>query len=645
MIAVLLRSARIPFAGLLVANLLFAALSNPNATLYANPGTLYAAPTSTGSGDCSNWDNACMLQTALADAISGDQIWVKMGIHKPTATADRTISFAMKDGVALYGGFAGTETGRDQRDWMVNITVLSGDIDNNDLADPTGVVTTTAGIIGANSYHIVVAVGVTETAVLDGFTITAGLADGDGPHASPCDGPYCAGGLYSDGGNPTLANLSFSGNASNWGGGGMFNNGGSPTLSHIRFISNTSGSGGGLFNNFNGQPTLVDVIFESNTAGDSGGGMFNQFASPVLINVTFAGNSCIGSGGGGGVVNYFGSPELTNVTFSGNSAGIVGGAMWNRSSNPTLTNVIVWGNTAPSGAGISNDSSTPQISFSDIQGCGGSGSWNSACGADGGGNIEADPLFVYAANGDLRLQLTSPATDAGDNAALPPGILTDLDGNPRFVDVPIVPDTGSGAPPIVDMGAYEVQYVDVALSKAALPPTAAPGEAITFTLTLTNLGSLPATGIVVTDTLPTVLWGVSLTSSLTVTDTGYLPRFVWLAQDLAPGQRGAITVSGALTAPLSAGIYTNTAFFSAADDLLAENNTAVITFTVPNVAPGFTSGPVISAMQNAPYTYTATARDDNGDALTITALDAPGLAHATRPRRRRGDARRYADQR
>jgi hypothetical protein len=64
---------------------------------------------------------------------------------------------------------------------------------------------------------------------------------------------------------------------------------------------------------------------------------------------------------------------------------------------------------------------------------------------------------VDAANSNLCLQDTSPAIDAGNNAAVPTEVTTDLDDNPRFVDIPTVPDTGHGAPPIVDMGAYEVQ--------------------------------------------------------------------------------------------------------------------------------------------------------------------------------------------
>ena len=84
------------------------------------------------------------LQAALAAAASGDEIWVAAGTYTPTATADRTISFAMKNGVAIYGGFDGTETTRGERDPSVNVTILSGDIG-------------TPRLFGDNSFHVVTA--------------------------------------------------------------------------------------------------------------------------------------------------------------------------------------------------------------------------------------------------------------------------------------------------------------------------------------------------------------------------------------------------------------------------------------------------------------------------------------------------------
>jgi hypothetical protein len=88
-------------------------------------GVLFAKPT--GSGNCISWANACALQTAITTAASGDQIWVQPGTHIPHAS-DHTVSFTLKNGVAIYGGFAGTETLLSQRKPAVNITILSGDL-------------------------------------------------------------------------------------------------------------------------------------------------------------------------------------------------------------------------------------------------------------------------------------------------------------------------------------------------------------------------------------------------------------------------------------------------------------------------------------------------------------------------------------
>jgi hypothetical protein len=117
------------------------------------------------------------------------------------------------------------------------------------------------------------------------------------------------------------------------------------------------------------------------------------------------------------------------------------GALAAQGSNPTLVNCILWGNSA---AEIYKDSdSTPTISYSDIQGSGGSASWDAALGTDGGGNVDADPRFVDAVGGDLRLRYDSPAIDAGHSPSVTTE--TDLAGNLRIMG------------DAVDMGAYEVE--------------------------------------------------------------------------------------------------------------------------------------------------------------------------------------------
>jgi hypothetical protein len=394
-----------------------------------------------------------------------------------------TPTFQLVDGVALYGGFAGAETSRDQRDWQNNVTVLSGDLDRDDQTDAHGVITHTAHISGTNSYHVVTSHGVTDTTVLDGFTLTGGNANGDYPDDSG------GGMLNTSGSSPTVRNVAFSGNSAQYGG-GMANEESNPTLVTVTFSGNTADVNGGGMANWTSSPTLTNVTFSGNGGFWSGGGMANWESNPTLTNVSFSGNITVHDGGGMG--NCGGSsPTLTNVSFSGNAALGSGGGMVNggiecgSESNPTLTNCILWGNTPEQIHNDPDNSST--ISYSDIQGSGGSGpSWDSDLGMDGGGNIDADPQFVRNPDpgtdgvwgthdddyGDLRLQLTSPAIDAGNNLALPADTFDldgggdtaerlplDLNGYPRCVDIPDVPDTGVGPAPIVDMGACEAQAI------------------------------------------------------------------------------------------------------------------------------------------------------------------------------------------
>ncbi len=442
----------------------------PFQKVQANPGVLYAAPESQGNADCSNWDNACKLQTALSSAVSGDEIWVRMGVHYPGT--NRVDTFTLKSGVRVYGGFAGTETGLEQRNWVSNATVLSGDIDQNDLnTDGNFIAEVSSDIVGSNAYHVVTGTGTDNLSLLDGFIITAGQA------VSEDFNYYNGGGMYTFPGSPTLNNITFCGNTAAQGGGGMFNQDASPQLTSLVFSGNSATDGGGMLNynshpivtdvTFSGntatnngggmqnnwysapvlsrvlfdgnsatanggglanagdnlKPVLQDVIFNNNTAGAGGGGVYNSVGNTaqegVYKNVTFSGNSAAEGGGmhsnniigpiltnglfidniatyGGAIYNYRSTIEFIHVTFSNNTASSQGGAMysfWDR--GPVLKNAILWANNAPEGPEIYITASSTTISYSDVQGCGGSGAgWNSTCGTDNGGNIDAAPLFV-----------------------------------------------------------------------------------------------------------------------------------------------------------------------------------------------------------------------------------------------------------
>ena len=112
--------------------------------------------------------------------------------------------------MAVYGGFAGSETARSQRNPATNVTILSGDIDNNDSQTP--IITNPATVTGntTNSYHVVTGA---NNATLDGFTITAGYAN---------SGNNSGGGMFNSSSSPTLTNVTFSGNSAIGDGGGIY---------------------------------------------------------------------------------------------------------------------------------------------------------------------------------------------------------------------------------------------------------------------------------------------------------------------------------------------------------------------------------------------------------------------------------------
>jgi len=326
------------------------------AAVYGAPSEriIYVCHDATGANDGSSWADAYTgLQDALAEARTGDEIWVARGVYYPAPdAADRNATFELVDGVALYGGFAGTETEREQRNWLGRLTVLSGDLDRNDETDEHGVVTDPANIVGDNAYHVVTGSGIGATAVLDGFVVTAGLADGSGTQG-------VGGGMNNAGSSPSLFNVTFRGNRATWCG-GMRNYESSPALTNVVFFGNqASVHGGGVCNDQNSHPTLTAVTFIQNLAG-SAGGMHNHASSPTLTGVTFSHNGATIDGGG--MRNAADSrPTLTDVTFSRNHAGSGGGGMFNGHSSPALTGVTFDGNTASLGGGMRNSGSSPML--------------------------------------------------------------------------------------------------------------------------------------------------------------------------------------------------------------------------------------------------------------------------------------------
>jgi len=495
------------------------------------PPIIYVNDDAGGINTGINWADAMLdLQDALSYALPGSQIWVAAGKYLPGAT--ETDTFQLNNGVEIYGGFEGmpdTEGNFGVRDVETFLSILSGDIEGNDITGAKGVVTDTDNIMGGNSDHVVTTNEADEAAVLDGFTITAGQADGGGffPDNS-------GGGLLNRAGTPSIVNVIFSGNNAAHQGGGMWTGSGSPTLMNIEFSGNSAVQGAGIHNEF-GNPAMSNINFTANTASLNGGGICNREGNLTLTTITFSGNAALN---GGGIYNSASDPTLTNATFSGNSA-TNGGGIFNNNSNPTLTNVTFSGNsTINSGGGMFNISSSPtliNVTFSGNHGGSIAGGmintndsdpavlncifWGNTEGFGGeqirnGGPenipilsnsivqggcpdqqticanvIDADPLFVRDPDdggdgfgvgnnddfGDLRLQPGSPAMDMGNNAHLPMDS-ADLDGDFDFFEQ--IPFDLDGNPRIfngtVDMGAYEIQV---------LPPTLTPTDTQTLTAT------------------------------------------------------------------------------------------------------------------------------------------------------------------
>jgi len=440
----------------------------------------------TGRNDGSTWEDAFHnLQDALASASSGNRIHVAAGVYMPDRGAgvtpgDVNATFQLIDGVSVKGGFAGFgEPSPEARDFTAYESILSGDLAGNDGPGFEN--------NSENSYHIVTGSGTNREAALDGFTISGGNAEnaerlsGGGmlnvsgsPTVTDCtftaNSAAKGGGMYNELAYPTITGVSFTENrafldtaADDLGGGGMYNYKSSPMLEDCLFADNSvsasAGDGGGIFCD-QSSPTLVNCVIRANTARRSGGGMASRWGGPaiggLLVNCVFNANS---AGDEGGALNILeGSIRVTNCTFSANSAG-AGGGVYSENAQPVLVNCILQGNTDDGGnienAQILVAAGELAIDYSCVEG------WSGLLG--GTGNTPDDAYFVDPNGADniagteddnLRISSGSSCRDTGDNAALLPFVVTDLDGNPRIIRL------------VVDMGAYEFAgelrwYVDV----------------------------------------------------------------------------------------------------------------------------------------------------------------------------------------
>lgn len=175
---------------------------------------LYVDAYATGAGTGTSWEHAFTdLQAALFAAQPGDCVWVSLGTYKATDGYNREMTFNLKNGVHLYGGFAGVETELEQRNWERFKTTLSGDIglidDDSD-----------------NSYTIMVIEKSDRETIVDGFTFTGGRADNSDPYVSNLSREKSGGAIYvvAEGStvHPKIRNCNFENNYAREFGGAVY---------------------------------------------------------------------------------------------------------------------------------------------------------------------------------------------------------------------------------------------------------------------------------------------------------------------------------------------------------------------------------------------------------------------------------------
>lgn len=305
----------------------------------ARPGTfafVNGAPVA-GIRDGRSWASAyASVQEALASGAA--EIWVARGTYTPGT--DRRATFQLLKGGALYGGFAGVETHRAQRDWRRHPTILDG----------------------RGAQHVVTGA---DDAVLDGFIITGGNAmegTGGGPPGpaggSKGPGSPAGGQKKKGGGRPIhLTPQTILGGRTDGAGAGMLNFQTAPIVRNCTFEDNHAGKGGAVYNMISTSfpprpnaaakvPVFINCIFRNNTARGRGGAVSNDLGTaPTFLNCVFEANTTPQKGGG--MYNDFGcSPTLINCLFVGNRARSAGGMGNDGGSSPVLYYCTFRGNHA-----------------------------------------------------------------------------------------------------------------------------------------------------------------------------------------------------------------------------------------------------------------------------------------------------------
>jgi hypothetical protein len=460
----------------------------------AHAGVIHVDDDALPGGDGLTWPTAYrFLQDALAVAVDGDEIRVAEGEYRPDrdelhphGTGAREATFHLVDGVRVKGGYTGPGSDDpDERDIDDHVSTLSGDLLGDDGPDRES--------YDENSYHVVTASGTARSAVLDGFVISAGNADG-------LDDLNHGGGMFNDRGHATVVDCTFAFNrAHTWradcgwtgGGGGMYNRAGDPRILDCTFIHNVSIGGGGMLN-VESHPVVSGGTFSGNATD----GMRNVDSNPVVSDCHFLASSHAGcpclpdpTVCGRGMWNIRSHPEVVNCVFSENGVGMTnsdghaavrdclftenGVGMINGASDPTLVRCVFTRNGLLhfEGGGMRNHDSNPRVtdcSFSDNAAEAGGGMWNTG--------RSSPPVGGSLFCGSSPDHIWGSWTDEGENEFLdecPCDADLDADGSVGFGDLLVVlsdwGDCDPSCPADLD-GNGNVGFVDLLMLLARWGP-------------------------------------------------------------------------------------------------------------------------------------------------------------------------------
>lgn len=373
------------------------------------------------------------VAAAIGSAAGSDEIWVARGTYFGHVM--------LKPDVALYGGFAGTESTRAERNWTNHLSVIWG------TTNKAVVTITNAG----------------PATRLDGFSI----GGGNGIHG---------GGIAMVGSGPVIANNTIRNNITDgvgagisiWGfqllssttaqfpiitnnvivenqsindegdGGAIGIVGSSPLIAWNVIARNTATrNGGGIACWRHSFPVIANNLIEANSASydeltvtEGGGGIFasatdldgrpigGAISAPVIINNIIAANGGYYGGGITVIDSTLGAATIANNTIvANNGAGIFWSNTW-----PTNDNNILAFNTRGFERGPAGLSDA-EIHFNDVFGnavLSASANYHNTTDRTGvAGNISADPAFANFAIGEFHLQPHSPCVNAGSSALAP----------------------------------------------------------------------------------------------------------------------------------------------------------------------------------------------------------------------------------